>query len=85
MAERDQETQVPDPADGADAPEPVESPEGMPEMKPIPPEMYKGPGGCGFTGCMYLVMVVAALALVLLVIGLLTREWTVPLTNPRAG
>ena len=23
-----------------------------PEFKPIPPEMYKGPGGCGFTGCM---------------------------------
>ena len=47
-------------------------------MKPIPPEMYRGPGGCGFTGCMYAVMVFAAIALALLVLGLLTREWIVP-------
>lgn len=63
--------------------EPIEAPDGMPEMKPIPPEMYKGPGGCGFTGCMYAMMVFFAVALVLLVIGLLTREWIVPLTPPR--
>jgi len=53
--------------------------DGLPEMKPIPPEMYQRPGGCGFTGCMYAVMIIAALALALLVIGLLTREWMVPL------
>ncbi|HEX6911114.1 MAG TPA: hypothetical protein VF142_12000 [Longimicrobium sp.] len=85
MAERDDETRAPDPADEAELPEPVESPEGMPEMKPIPPEMYRGPGGCGFTGCMWAVMIFAALALVLLVVGLLTREWIVPLANPRGG
>jgi len=53
------------------------------EMKPIPPEMYRGPGGCGFTGCMYAVMVFAVIALVLLVFGLLTREWIVPIGAPR--
>ena len=52
-------------------------------MKPIPPEYYRGPGGCGFTGCMYAIMVFAAIALVLLVIGLLTREWIVPVASPR--
>lgn len=62
-------------------PAPAEAPE--PEFKPIPPEMYKGPGGCGFTGCMYTVMIFAALALALLVIGLLTREWMVPVTPTR--
>jgi hypothetical protein len=62
-------------------PEPVEAPEGMPEMKPIPPEMYRGPGGCGFTGCMYTVVILAVLALVVLVFGLLTREWIVPVTG----
>ena len=80
MADRD-EAREPEPAG---AQEPVESPEGMPEMKPIPPEMYKGPGGCGFTGCMYAVMIFAALALALLVVGLLTREWLVPLPAPQA-
>lgn len=60
---------------GGDRDLPGDLPEGT---KPIPPEMYKGPGGCGFTGCMYAVMIFAALALVLLVIGLLTREWIVP-------
>jgi hypothetical protein len=52
-------------------------------MKPIPPEMYKRPGGCGFTGCMYAAMIFAVVALVLLVIGLMFREWTVPLVSPR--
>jgi hypothetical protein len=70
MADRDDETREP---------EPIEAADGMPEMKPIPPEMYKGPGGCGFTGCMYAVMVFAAIALALLVLGLLTREWIVPI------
>lgn len=69
MADLDDETREP---------EPIEAPDGMPEMKPIPPEMYRGPGGCGFTGCMYAVMVLAAIALALLVFGLLTREWIVP-------
>ena len=54
-----------------------------PGMKPIPPEYYKRPGGCGFTGCMYAAMIFAALAIILLVIGLLFREWTVPLVSPR--
>ena len=69
MADQDEETREP---------EPIEAPDGMPEMKAIPPEMYRGPGGCGFTGCMYAVMVLAAIALALLVLGLLTREWIVP-------
>lgn len=61
-----------------------DQPDTLPQgMKPIPPEMYKGPGGCGFTGCMYAVMIFAALALALLIIGLLTREWMVPATVPR--
>lgn len=54
-----------------------------PGMKPIPPEMYRRPGGCGFTGCMYAAMIFAVLALVLLIIGLIFREWTVPLVSPR--
>jgi hypothetical protein len=54
-----------------------------PGMKPIPPEMYRRPGGCGFTGCMYAAMIFAVIALVLLVIGLIFREWTVPLVTPR--
>lgn len=71
-------------AGDADAVEAVDStPPPEPEFKPIPPEMYKGPGGCGFTGCMYAIMVFAAIALVLLVIGLLTREWIVPIASPR--
>ena len=53
------------------------------EMKPISPEMYRRPFGCGFTGCMYAAMIFAAIALVLLVIGLLTREWIVPGVSPR--
>jgi hypothetical protein len=32
---------------------------------------------------MYAIMVFAAIALVLLVIGLLTREWIVPVAAPR--
>lgn len=64
-------------------PGPGEPAEALPEMKPIPPEMYKGPGGCGFTGCMYALMIFAALAMVLLVIGLLTREWMVPVAPAR--
>ena len=54
-----------------------------PEMKPIPPEYYKRPGGCGFIGCMYVAVGFAVIAIILLVIGLLTREWTVPLVSPR--
>ena len=54
-----------------------------PGMKPIPPEMYRRPGGCGFTGCMYAAMIFAIIAIVLLVIGLLTREWMVPVAAPR--
>lgn len=61
----------------------ADGPAPEPEFKPIPPEMYKGPGGCGFTGCMYAIMIFAAVALVLLVIGLLTREWLVPVGAPR--
>lgn len=79
MAERDESTAPDRDEDGG--PEPVESAEGMPEMKPIPPEMYRGPGGCGFTGCMYVWMIFFALALAILVIGLLTREWMVPVTG----
>lgn len=61
-----------------------EQPEPLPEgMKPIPPEYYRGPGGCGFTGCMYAAMIFAAIAILLLVIGLLTREWPVPPISPR--
>jgi hypothetical protein len=52
-------------------------------MKPIPPEYYRGPGGCGFTGCTTFIVIVAFLALALLVIGLLTRQWMVPPINPR--
>ena len=52
-------------------------------MKPIPPEYYGRPGGCGFTGCMYAAMIFALIAIVLLVIGLLTREWMVPPVSPR--
>jgi hypothetical protein len=63
-------------------PGPTEAQEPV-EFKPIPPEMYKGPGGCGFTGCMYALMIFAAIAMVLLVIGLLTREWMVPITPAR--
>lgn len=58
--------------------------EPLPEgMKPIPPEMYRKPGGCGFTGCMYAAMIFAAIAITLLVIGLLTREWMTPPVMPR--
>lgn len=72
-----------DPAGAAREPDAGAPPDETPEFKPIPPEMYKGPGGCGFTGCMYAVMIFAALALILLVIGLLTREWLVPLPAPQ--
>jgi hypothetical protein len=36
------------------------------------------PGGCGFTGCMWIVMIVFSVLLALLVFGLLTRVWIVP-------
>ncbi|HEU0300983.1 MAG TPA: hypothetical protein VFR37_16085 [Longimicrobium sp.] len=56
----------------------------LPEgMKPIPPEYYRGPGGCGFTGCTTLIVILAFLALALLVVGLLTRHWIVPPVSPR--
>lgn len=84
MAEREEQARDPEWTDLTDPAGPREQAEGMPEMKPIPPEMYKGPGGCGFTGCMYTVMIFAALALALLIIGLLTREWIVPVV-PRGG
>ncbi|HST59975.1 MAG TPA: hypothetical protein VLK84_14820 [Longimicrobium sp.] len=71
------------PADGVREPAAGAPADEMPEFKPIPPEMYQRPGGCGFTGCMYAVMIFAALALALLVIGLLTREWLVPLPTPK--
>lgn len=57
-----------------------ELPEGM---KPIPPEMYRRPGGCGFVGCSTVIVIVAVVMLVLLVIGLLTRQWILPPINPR--
>ncbi len=84
MAEHDdaREPERMEPADEARAPGGDAPADEMPEFKPIPPEMYKGPGGCGFTGCMYAVMIFAALALTLLVIGLLTREWMTPVTAP---
>lgn len=66
--------------EGADGDDRTDLPRGM---KPIPPEMYGRPGGCGFTGCMYAAMIFAVLALVLLIIGLIFREWTVPLVTPR--
>ena len=71
----------PEPKDGAD--DAGDWTDLSPGMKPIPPEMYRRPGGCGFTGCMYAAMIFAVIALVLLVIGLLFREWTVPLVSPR--
>jgi hypothetical protein len=85
MAEQDdvREPERLEPADEARASEADAPADDTPEFKPIPPEMYKGPGGCGFTGCMYAVMIFAALALTLLVIGLLTREWLVPLPTPK--
>ena len=85
MAEQD-DVRGPDrvePAGEMGGPAPDAPADDLPEMKPIPPEMYKRPGGCGFTGCMYAVMIFAALALALLVIGLLTREWMVPLQPPQ--
>ncbi|HEX8395096.1 MAG TPA: hypothetical protein VF665_22305 [Longimicrobium sp.] len=36
------------------------------------------PGGCGFTGCMWMVMIVFSLLLALLIFGLLTRVWIAP-------
>lgn len=78
MTERDEQARDPEWTDLTDPAEPREPADEMPEMKPIPPEMYKGPGGCGFTGCMYILMIFAAVALALLVLGLLTREWIVP-------
>ena len=57
-----------DARDGVDA----EMPDGA---RPLPPEFRKGPGGCGFTGCMYGVMVLFAVALILLLIALFTRIW----------
>ena len=54
-----------------------------PGTKAIPPEYYGRPGGCGFTGCMYAAMIFAIIAIVVLVIGLLTREWIVPPVSPR--
>jgi hypothetical protein len=71
----------PEPKDGAD--DAGDWTDLSPGMKPIPPEMYKRPGGCGFSGCMYAAMIFAVVALVLLVFGLLFREWTVPLVSPR--
>lgn len=61
-------------------PEPYELPEGV---KPIPPDAWRGTGGCGFTGCMYAAVVFAAIAVLLLVIGLLTRQWVTPPISPR--
>lgn len=64
--------------DGADRDARREAAEdgGPPEgARPLPPEFRKGPGGCGFTGCMYGVMVLFALALILLLIALFTRIW----------
>ena len=40
------------------------------------------PGGCGFTGCMWMVMIVFAVLLALLVFGLLTRVWIAPPLPP---
>lgn len=45
---------------------------------PLPRVGQKGPGGCGFTGCMYVVMVGAAIALTLMIILALTRVWITP-------
>lgn len=78
MTERDEQARDPEWTDLTDPAKPREPADDLPEMKPIPPEMYKGPGGCGFTGCMYILMIFAAVALALLVLGLLTREWIVP-------
>jgi hypothetical protein len=52
-------------------------------MVPLPPEAYKPPGGCGFTGCMWLVIIVFSLLMALLVFGLLTRVWVTPVVSPR--
>lgn len=50
---------------------------------PLPPEAYRPPGGCGFSGCMWMVIIVFSLLMALLVLGLLTREWITPIVAPR--
>ncbi|HWK89627.1 MAG TPA: hypothetical protein VNP72_06510 [Longimicrobium sp.] len=53
----------------------LDLPEGM---VPLPREYRRGPGGCGFSGCMYAVMIFFALALAAMVILALTRNWPTP-------
>ncbi|MBW3656734.1 MAG: hypothetical protein KY444_11580 [Gemmatimonadetes bacterium] len=50
---------------------------------PLPPEAYGPPGGCGFSGCMWMVIIVFSLLMALLVFGLLTRVWITPVVAPR--
>ena len=72
--ERGDEDAMPDDLPPTDV-EAGELPDGM---VPLPSEYRRGPGGCGFTGCTYAVMVLFVVALVLLLIGLATRIWITP-------
>jgi hypothetical protein len=45
---------------------------------PFPPETREERAGCTVTGCLYLVVVLFALALIALVVGLAVRMWITP-------
>lgn len=44
---------------------------------------YEPPAGCGFTGCMWFIIVGFSLLMAVLVFGLLAREWVTPIVSPR--
>ena len=46
-------------------------------------EAYQPPPGCGFTGCMWFIIIGFSLLMALLVFGLLAREWVTPVVLPR--
>ena len=52
---------------------------GLPDgVIPLPREPVRGPGGCGFVGCMNGVMIFFAVALVVMLIVLAFRIWIAP-------
>lgn len=51
--------------------------------QPVRAAGYAPPAGCGFTGCMWFVIIGFSVLMALLVFGLLAREWVTPVVSPR--
>ena len=48
----------------------------------LPPEPGRPPGGCGFTGCMWTLMIVSGILLAIMIAIAVLRPWPTPVILP---